>query len=162
MPNMDFAWLDYVPETMQYIENWLDEAAVRSTGLDDGFFSFYEYWANEDGFIVGTNYWCKVVSANGAPFAVIAFCLHEGKVIIQEMVICPESRGKGMGTKLLKELLENEEILGFSIQKSESVIFASNTASQRAFEKAGFKCIRTDESGNAMHYAYESDYYGIQ
>lgn len=58
---MNFTWRDYHPETMKYIENWLDESAVKSTGLDDGFHDFYEYWANEDGFVVGENFWCKVV-----------------------------------------------------------------------------------------------------
>ena len=34
---MEYIWRDYDPETMGYVESWLDEAAVRSTGLDDGF-----------------------------------------------------------------------------------------------------------------------------
>ena len=34
---MDFIWYDYNPDTMNYIEDWLDEITVRNTGLDDGF-----------------------------------------------------------------------------------------------------------------------------
>ena len=64
---MNFVWCDYNPETMGYIENWLDESAVNSTGLDEGFRNFYEYWANEDGFVVGENYWCKVIFENDEP-----------------------------------------------------------------------------------------------
>ena len=58
---MEYVWHDYNPKTMWYIESWLDENAIQATGLDEGFNSFYEYWANEDGFTVGENFWCKVV-----------------------------------------------------------------------------------------------------
>lgn len=152
---MDFVWLDYDPQTMGYIENWLDESAVRSTGLDEGFRNFYEYWANEDGFVVGKNYWSKVVFKNAEPFAVIAFCLYEQKTTIMEIVIAPEKRGQGMGSALLKELLECKEITGFTIQKSKAVIYPNNTASQKAFENAGFQYHHTHEDGSATYYIYE-------
>lgn len=155
--NMNYVWHDYDPKTMGYIENWLDEPAVRSTGLDNGFRDFYEYWANEDGYIAGENYWCKVVCEQDKPFAVIAFCQHESKIIIMEVVVAPEKRGQGGGTRLLKELLEREEIIGFAIHKSEAVIFPSNIASQKAFENAGFQYHHTHENGDAMYYVYESD-----
>ena len=48
----NYVWRDYHPKTMGYIESWLDESAIKSTGLDEGFCSFYEYWASEDGFVV--------------------------------------------------------------------------------------------------------------
>jgi len=159
---MNFVWQDYEPKTMEYIENWLDEHAVSSTGLDNGFRDFYEYWSNEDGFVIGENFWCKVVFENDKPFAIVSLCLHESKVTIQEIVVAPEKRGQGMGKKLLKELLESEEILGFAIRKSEAVIFPDNIASQKAFNKAGFKVLRTDETSDSLRYYYESDYYGIQ
>ena len=153
---MNFVWRDYDPKTMGYIENWLDESAVKSTGLDEGFRDFYEYWANEDGFVVGENFWCKVVSENDTPFAVIAFCQHEHKIIIMEIVVQPEKRRQGIGTKLLKELLEGEEVIGCAIQKSEAVIFPSNIASQRVFENAGFQYHHTHEDGTSMSYVYEN------
>lgn len=34
---MSFIWHDYNPETMSYVENWLDESAVAFTGMNDGF-----------------------------------------------------------------------------------------------------------------------------
>lgn len=151
---MDFVWQDYNPQAMGYVENWLDAIAVKTTGLDEGFRAFYEYWIHEDGFDVGDNFWCKVVCEKGDPFAVIAFCRHEGKVIIMEIVMKPEKRGQGRGSKLLKELLNGEEITGFVIQKSEAVIFPDNIASQRAFHNAGFQCHHTD--GDALYYVYES------
>lgn len=154
---MNYVWRDYHPEAMQYIKSWLDKSAVDSTGLDEGFRVFYEYWANEDGFAVGENFWCKVVFDNGTAFAVVAFCLQEDAILIQEMIVHPEKRGQGKGSKLLKELLQSREIVGFAIQKSKAVIFPGNTASKRAFENAGFfhHHIHEDAGGVSIHYVYE-------
>ena len=155
---MNYVWRDYNPNTMGYIEAWLDESAIQSTGLDDGFRDFYEYWANEDGFVVGENFWCKVVFENDTPFAVIAVCRHEQKTNIMEVVIAPEKRGQGKGSKLLKEFLESTEITGCAIHKSEAVIYPDNIASKKAFENAGFKLSHThkDQDGESMLYVYDS------
>lgn len=155
---VDYVWRDYNPETMQYIEGWLDESAIKSTGLDEGFCGFYEYWASEDGFVLGENFWCKVVFENDKPFAVIAFCQYEHKIIIMEVFVAPEKRGQGKGSKLLKELLTRKDIIGFTIQKSEAVIYPCNITSQKAFENAGFKhqYHHEDENGDSMRYFYES------
>ena len=154
---MNYIWRDYNPNTMGYIEAWLDESAIQSTGLDDGFRDFYEYWANEDGFVVGENFWCKVIFENGKPFAVIALCQQENRTMIMEVLVAPDKRGQGKGSAFLKELLNNGEILGFSIQKSEAVICPGNAASQRAFENAGFRYHHNhkDENGSSMNYVYE-------
>ena len=152
---MHFAWCDYDPASMAFVENWLDAAAVRSTGLEDGFRDFYEYWAAEVGYRVGENYWCKVVYETGLPVGVIAFTLYEGKMTIMEILVAPEKRGQGKGSQILKELHTCPEILGFSIQQSEAVIFPGNRASQRAFEKAGFYHHHTYEDGSALIYVYE-------
>jgi len=154
---MDYVWRDYNPKTMGYIENWLDESAIKLTGLDEGFCDFYEYWASEDGFVVGKNFWCKVVFENDEAFAVIAFCRNENKIMIMEVLIAPEKRGQGKGSKLLKELLKSKEIIGFTIQKSEAEIYLSNIASKKAFENAGFKYHHNHKDGNgeSMSYVYE-------
>ena len=158
MRAVNYVWYDYNPNTMSFVENWLDESAVNSTGLDEGFRAFYDYWANEDGFVLGENFWCKVIFEHDKPFAVIACCQHEHKTIIMEMLVAPAKRGQQKGSTLLKELLNNEEILGFKIQKSEAVIYPSNKASQKAFENAGFKYRHNHKDGNgdSMHYVYES------
>ena len=156
---MNYVWRDYNPNTMGYIEAWLDESSIKFTGLDDGFRDFYEYWANEDGFVVGENFWCKVVFENNEPFAVIAFCQHEEKLNIMELLIEPKKRGQGKGTKLLKELLGGKEITGCAIHRSEAVIYPSNIASKKAFENAGFQyfCTHQDQDGDSMLYVYDSD-----
>lgn len=153
---MDFIWCDYNPETMGYVENWLDEHAVKMTGMDEGFHQEYEYWFNEDCNVVGENYWCKVVFENGVPFAVIEFGLYEGVVTVMEIIVAPEKRGQGMGSKAIKELLYNAKtIIGIDIERAEAIIYPSNKASQKAFEKAGFKYHHTNEDGDAMTYSYE-------
>lgn len=153
---MNFVWYDYNPNTMSFIENWLDESTVKSTGLDEGFRAFYEYWANEDGFVDGENFWCKVVCESNTPLAVIAFCQHEHTILVMEIVVDPQRRGRGIGSKLLKELLGSKEIIGFAIQKSEAVIFPNNIASKKAFENAGYQYHHTHEDGTALYYIYES------
>lgn len=153
---MNYVWRDYNPQTMRYIESWLDESAMKSTGLDEGFCGFYEYWASEEGFVVGVNFWCKVVFENDTPLAVIAFCQHEHTILVMEILVEPQSRGRGIGTELLKELLGCEKIIGFVIQKSEAVIFPGNIASQKAFENAGYQYHHTYEDGTAMYYVYEN------
>ncbi len=40
---MNFAWRDYNPETMGFVEEWIDEVAVKMTGMEDGFRQEYEY-----------------------------------------------------------------------------------------------------------------------
>ncbi len=155
---MNFAWCDYNPETMGFVEDWIDEVAVKMTGIEDGFRQEYEYWSNEDYNVVGDNYWCKVIFENQNPFAVMEFCLHEGCFTIMEIIVAPEVRGHGMGSKSIKELINNAKvIIGMDIQKADAIIFPSNIASQKAFEKADFKYHHTHEDGDAMTYVYESE-----
>lgn len=151
---MHYVWRDYHPQTMPFVESWLDESAVKATGLDEGFRSFYEYWANEEDSILGKNYWGKVVFENDTPLAVIALYEHEQTILVMEIVVDPQKRSQGIGTKLLQELL-GSNVLGFPIRKSEAVIFPDNVASQRAFEKAGYRHHHTYEDGSAMYYVYE-------
>lgn len=155
---MDYVWRDYHPETMGYPEQWLDAQAVKTTGLDDGFRPFYAYWANEDGFVPGENFWCKVVFQDDEPFAVVAFCLSEHRISIMELIVKPEKRNQGRGSKLLKELLESTEIIGCPIHLCEAVIYPDNIASQKAFENAGFQysCTHQDQDGASMLYIYKS------
>ena len=151
---MNFVWLDYDPESMDNIEKWLDEAAVQSTGLEDGFRDFYEYWEKEEGYSVGANFWCKVIFQHNKPFAVIAFCSHLSKIIVMEILVAPEKRGRGMGSKVLRELLSWPEWKERGIATCESIIFPDNKASQKAFANAGFRCHHTYEDGSAMLYIF--------
>ena len=152
---MRFVWKDYFPDTMPWVEEWLDDHAVRMTGMDDGFRTFHEYWINDGEMALGTNYWCKIVCDGNTPFAVIALSLHMGNFHIMELLVKPQMRGNGLGTALLRELLsEGERIIDQRIEKSTAVIFPNNPASQKAFEKAGFVLDYANDNGDALHYDY--------
>lgn len=152
---MRFDWKDYVSDTMPFVEDWLDDYAVRMTGMDDGWRAFHEYWITEGGMTPGKDYWCKVVYDQAAPFAVIAFSLYEGNYHVMELLVKPEMRGKGLGTVLLRELLSNGETLfGHLIEKATAVIFPNNPASQKAFEKAGFAFDHANDEGDVWYYSY--------
>lgn len=155
---MSLQWLTYHPQNMQYIENWLDAEAVRTTGLDDGVRAFYEYWTGEGGLTVGGDFWCNVVCEDDAPFAFIALSCHNQSIHIMEIVVAPKKRGQGLGAKLLRELIGSKELRKSSITQLEAVIYPGNAASQRAFEKAGFQYSHTtkDDSGISMTYVYKT------
>ena len=152
---MKFTWCDYNPETMNFVEDWLDEYAVRMTGMDDGFRDNYDYWVNEENTEIGKNFWCKVVFENSTPFAVIELGMHKGSVTVMETVVAPEFRGQGKCLEMIRELLTNgRTIIGIDINNAEAVIFPSNIASQKAFEKSGFVYHSTHEDGDAVTYVY--------
>ena len=155
---MKFDWKKYFPNTMPFVEEWLDDHAVRMTGMDDGWRAFHEYWITDGEMMLGKDYWCKVVYDDKTPFAVIALSLHEGSFHIMELLVKSEMRGKGYGTVLLRELLsDGETIIGHRIEKAAAVIFPSNAASQKAFEKAGFVFDRANDDGDTWYFCYTKD-----
>lgn len=154
---MKYVWKDYIPSEMKWVEEWLDEAAVGSTGLEEGWQAFYEYWKDneEENCILGQNYWCKTAGNSKGAFGIIAFSMWEGSVTVMEMLLAPGCRGQGLGTAMLKELLqEGKTIFGREIQKAEAVIFPDNTASRKAFQKAGFVLDHASEEGDALYYVF--------
>lgn len=153
IPQTNFKWTDY-DTSMSFVEDWLDDEAVKATGLGCGFQNFCERWKCES--ITSENFWCKIVSENNEPFAVIAIGKSEDKYNIMELIIKPTDRYQGKGTLLIKELIANsEKILKQEINYTEAMIFSSNHASQRAFEKAGFMFSHADEDGNALYYIFQ-------
>ncbi len=155
---MRFDWKDYIPDTMLFVEEWLDNHAIRMTGMDDGWRAFHEYWITDGEMTLGKNYWCKVIYDHNTPFAVIALSLCEGNYHVMELLVKPEMRGNGFGTALLRELLSNGEmIIGHRIERATAVIFPNNPASQKAFEKAGFVFDHANDDDDAWYYCYTSN-----
>lgn len=160
---MRFIWKDYDSRSMPFIENWLDDYAVKMTGIDDGWQAFHEYWITEGGMTPGKDYWCKVVYDQATPFAVIAFSLYEENYHVMELLVKPDKRGKGFGTALLREMFsDGEMIIGHRIDKATAVIFPNNPASQKAFERASFVFDHADDDGDAWYYCYSSGLYSGQ
>ncbi len=153
---MIFTWLDYEEKYAVTVESWLDTDPKRFIGCDDSWNSFYEYWKNDDDITLGENYWSKVICKNDTPVAIIAIGLCQNVLTVMEYIVAPTKRGRGYGSAALKELLDNSiAIIGKDISQAEAVIYPSNIASQKAFEKAGFSFNHAHPDGDAWYYKYK-------
>lgn len=157
---MTFTWENYRVERtdiVETVEKLFDYEAMRFTGCDDGFRAFYDYWYNELG---GEDFWCKTVFLNGDLIAVIALAkAPDGVFTVQELAVSSEKRGRGYGSAILSELLRySREIIGQEIIAANAVIFPDNTASQRAFQNAGFECVGISVEKDATYYQYRKYY----
>ena len=151
---MEFIWIDYCTACENEVEALFDSDAVKFTGCDDGFKAFYDYWLGE----IGTDsFFCKVIISEEHLMGVIALArAQDGVFTIQEFVVSPEHRGKGLGTMMLKEFLQHSmDIMGQEITVAKAVIYPDNLASQKAFSKAGFVHTLTHPDGDAMYYQYK-------
>lgn len=153
---MKFQWTDYSAEDAPTVDRWLDVDAVAMTGLD---MLWDDYWNAVLADAVnypGCKDHCKLVRDNGIPVAVICFGCYEGEATVSEIVVAPQFRGRGYGTRILQDLIAHSgELLGEKVDKISAVIFPANVASQRAFEKAGFVCDYAHENETALHYVYQ-------
>ena len=154
---MKFNWITYNSEYKAIVDFWLDDDTRRFTAIDDSFEDYVQYWEINSDSNKGEYFWCKVITdKNGTPFGVIAVGLCGDVFTVSEYVIDPQKRNKGYGSSALKELLlESDRIIGKKITIANAVIFPSNKASQKAFEKAGFKYETIHPDGDAMYYTYK-------
>ena len=143
---MIFEWNDYKTEDAAEIDSWLDEEAVRFTAMDEGWNADVAYWKENtaDGM-----FWCKTISSGGVLTGAVYIIEwneeNQGGFTIGEVLLRPEVRGKGIGTAMIKELMDHSsEIIGKRMDSVDAVVFTSNAASIRMFEKAGFR-IKTRE-----------------
>ena len=153
---MSYVWLDYSHADAPTVEAFLDDAARRMTGCEDGWEDYYTYWENHPDTHMGENFWAKVISLDDTPLAVMALFLHDGVLSVSEYIVAPDLRGKGHGSAILRDLLANsQEVIGAKINCARAVIFPGNEASIRAFEKAGFHFASAHPDGDALCYVYE-------
>lgn len=155
---MKYSWADYGEPYYDIVESWMDETAIKGLGLDDGGWKvYYEHCLQDELSCLGKNFWCKVILDGDKPFAVVAlFMMDDGTLSVSEYAVAPSLRGKGYGSKALKELLtESMNILGHVVNSAGALVLPNNTASQRAFEKAGFKFHHVNPDGDAWIYTYQ-------
>lgn len=151
-----FAWMDYNSSHRETIESWFDSEAVKYTGCEDGWDSFFEYWKEDSETVLNENFFGKVIFDKETAVGVIAVFKENDVHYIQEFIISSDMRNKGIGSSVLRELLENgENIIGQPIKKAEACIFPNNIASQKAFEKAGFRYSHAHPDGGAWYYVYQ-------
>jgi len=153
---MKFTWEDYSVTYKDVVESWLDEEAKKFTGCDDGFEEYYNYWVNETDTKLGENFWAKIILYENLPVGVLVIALWENVFTVSEYIVCPDYRGKGIGSSALAELLmESELILDAEIAEVHAVIYPNNVPSQKAFEKAGFQFESEHLDGDAWNYRYQ-------
>ena len=153
---MTFAWRDYTEADAPMADGWLDEEAIRHTGLDDGFDDCYRYWKEQPEIHMGENLWGKLFSVGDTPVGVCLLGMENGVLTVSELLIDPVKRGNGYGSAALKELLEKSgDILDKRFVSAKAVIYPDNIASQKAFEKAGFRFESAHPDGDAWYYRYD-------
>lgn len=153
---MTFNWTDYKTEHAALVDSWFDDTAVRMTGIEDGFDKEWRATLDEAKNFPGCRDFCKIVSENGVPFAVVKYGFYQNNVTVSVIIVDPVQRGKGRGSAALRELVINPNTLvGEKVDKFEAVIFPSNVASQKAFEKAGFAFDCAHEDGDVLYYSFK-------
>lgn len=148
-----FEWTDYRAEDAPMVDSWLDAEAVAMTGLDRGWDNYWNAVLADAVNYPGCVDFCKIVRENGVPLAAICYGCYEGVATVSEIVVAPQYRGRGVGSRILRELVVHAEVLlGERAAKICAVIFPGNLASQRAFEKAGFVFDHAHEDGSAWNF----------
>ena len=154
---MTFTWLDYTTEYAPLVDSWMDETAVKMTGIEDGIDSEWQATLKESVNFPGCKDFFKIVCGNGVPFAAVKYGYYQNNVTVSVIIVDPMQRGKGRGSAVLRELAENiNRLVGEKTDKIEAVIFPSNTASQRAFGNAGFVFEYAHEDGDALYYSIKT------
>lgn len=145
-------WIDYDKTFAHLVDSWLDAYAVSMTGIADG---WDEYWSAVCADAVnfpGCEDFCKVIFENSVPIAVLCYGIFEGTMTVSEIVVSPAFRGKGIGSKLIKELVDKSG--SDAVTQIEAVVYPRNIASQKAFQKAGFHLEGTTEDGVDLVFRY--------
>ncbi len=66
---MRFKWEKYHSTYEKLVDSWLDDVAVKFTGLDDGWNDFYSYWMQVSKTDDTCEDFCFIVSECDVPFA---------------------------------------------------------------------------------------------
>lgn len=153
---MRYCWKPYCDDDAELVDSWLDDHAIRETGLDDGWQHFYDYWMTESRTGEGKDC-CFLISHEKIAFAVMYIAIVGCEMMISEYLLAPDMRGRGHGTAVIKELLDYaSRLLDTKVTVAKAVIFPNNIASIKAFEKAGFVLVSKyhDDFGDGLHYEY--------
>lgn len=89
-----------------------------------------------------------VVEESGCPVGYVCV-LHEGAVdLIEEIALLPGAQGRGIGTRLLRDVLDAARQRGVPVRLS---VFTSNPA-QALYARLGFTVVRIEEPRMAMEW----------
>lgn len=150
-----FQWYDYEYKHAQLVNSWLDEEAVTMTGIDDGWDAYWQAVKEDSVNFPGCEDFCKVIFDHAVPFAAVCFGIYHNVMTISEIIVAPEFRGQGRGSRLLAELVATARKHGNdTVDRVTAVVFPSNAASQRAFRKAGFYLEQKTDDGIDLIFTY--------
>ncbi len=148
-------WVDYEDQHAQIVDSWLDRDTVSMTGLDIGWSAYWQAVQNDALNFPGCKDYCKLVYVGVAPCAVISFGVYQKVLTISEIIVDPRFRGKGIGTRMLLQLVEMARNLVFgSVNVLSAVVYPQNVASQKAFRNAGFQFETRTDDGVDLIYTY--------
>ena len=148
-------WIAYGDAFAQTVNSWLDEEAVSMTGLDSGWDAYWQAVKEDAVHFPGCQDFCKLIFVGERPCAAVCFGTFQDTLTISELVVDPKLRGQGIGTRLLIELTDMAKNQKFgSVKCLTAVVFLQNTASQKAFQKAGFRLSGKTEDGVDLIYTY--------
>ena len=154
---MNFVWMDYRAEDASLVDSWLDDAAARKTGIEDGWDSCWRAVQADAVNFPGCRDFCKLVYQDGAAVASIVYGVYQGEAVVSEILVDPKRRGEGLGTAILRELVGNlPQLLVTDAVRVTAVVFSDNMASQRAFLKAGFVLESEDKAAQVQNYVWNA------
>ena len=148
---MKYNWKDYSAEYSEIINSWFDSEALSMTGLDEDFDSYVNAVTEDSANFPNTTF--KVIFEGDSPVAVAVYGVYDRIVTVMEIVVATNERGKGKGSEIIRDLLQIcNETFDETVKQFKAVVFPNNTASQKAFEKAGFYFESAHEDGDAWYY----------
>jgi len=155
---MKYRFLKYTEEHAALAESFFDEEARKMTGCEDGWADYYGYFLSGDAAEkLEEDFFVRLIFLENLPVGIIAFGVYEGVLTVSEIAVSSELRGKGHGSAILTELLEEYTAeCDISYERARAVIFPGNRASEGAFIKAGFVFESTHPDGDAIYYIYKN------
>lgn len=76
-----------------------------------------------------------------------------GVVLFMDILVFPEFQGKGLGTKILKDI--QNDVFGLDFERIDVSIDEENTASLRLFQNAGF--LPTSKEDELINFVYRKE-----
>jgi spore coat polysaccharide biosynthesis predicted glycosyltransferase SpsG/RimJ/RimL family protein N-acetyltransferase len=128
---------------------WRNDAAVRAVSHTTHEVAPAEHAAWLARVLADPDRTLLVVERDGAPVGTVRFD-RQGDEATLSVTIAPEQRGRGVGVQAIRESTELELAARPELARVVALVKAENTASQRAFERAGY--VRSELRGASVAY----------
>ncbi len=131
-------------EDIDLLYEWVNDLSVRKNSFQQDYISYQEHkkWFNNK--MNSLSSYIFIYQKNSIPIGQIRIDINNNVGII-DFSIDNNYRGKGYGTKLLKQVIKKINNKKISIKKVIAEVKYRNKASQRAFEKAGYCSVEEEE-----------------